>query len=69
MEGKFFNANHFVYDGIVPVFELNSSGLVVSTHTFGASGLISRRSGNASVFYSFDSEGNVSQLVGFPAGS
>lgn len=52
---------YFLYDGIVPVFELNSSGVVVSTHTFGASGLISRRSGNASVFYSFDSEGNVSQ--------
>lgn len=52
---------YFVYDGIVPVVELNSSGSVTATNTFGASGLVSRQAGSASVFYSFDSEGNVTQ--------
>src|SRR6266849_5605990 len=51
---------YFLYDGITPVVELDSSGAVTTT-TFGAAGVVSRRSGSASVFYSFDSEGNVSQ--------
>jgi RHS repeat-associated protein len=52
---------YFLYDGIVPVVELNSSGSVIATNTFGASGLISRNASGTSVFYSFDSEGNVTQ--------
>jgi RHS repeat-associated protein len=52
---------YFLNDGIVPIVELDSSGAVVSTNSFGSSGLISRRTGNSSVFYSVDSEGNVAQ--------
>lgn len=52
---------YFVYDGIVPIVEINSSDTVTATNSFGASGLVSRRSGSTSVFYSFDSEGNVAQ--------
>ena len=52
---------YFLYDGIVPVVELDSSGSVTATHTFAANGLVSRREGSTSVFYSFDSEGNVTQ--------
>jgi RHS repeat-associated protein len=52
---------YFLYDGIVPVVELDSSGSVTATNTFGASGLVSRHEGSASGFYSFDSEGNVAQ--------
>jgi RHS repeat-associated protein len=52
---------YFLYDGILPVVELDSSGSVTSTNTFGACGLVSRRVGTTSTFYSFDSEGNVSQ--------
>ena len=52
---------YFLYDGIVPVVELDSGGSVTATNTFGATGLVSRTAGSASVFYSFDSEGNVSQ--------
>lgn len=40
---------------------MDSSGAVTSTNTFEASGLVSRRSGTTSIFYSFDSEGNVAQ--------
>ena len=52
---------YFLYDGIVPVVELDSNGNVIVTNTFGSNGLVSRREGNTSVFYSFDSEGNVAQ--------
>jgi RHS repeat-associated protein len=47
--------------GIAPVVEMDSSASVTATNTFGASGLISRCTGSANIFYSFDSEGNVSQ--------
>jgi RHS repeat-associated protein len=56
---------YFLYDGINPVAELDSGGSVTATTTFGAFGVVSRRSGSASVFYSFDSEGNVSQRSDF----
>ncbi|HEY3039307.1 MAG TPA: RHS repeat-associated core domain-containing protein [Pyrinomonadaceae bacterium] len=51
---------YFLYDGILPIIELDSSGSVIATNSFGAAGLVSRRS-STSVFYTFDSEGNVSQ--------
>jgi RHS repeat-associated protein len=38
---------------------LNSSGAVTATNTFGGGGLVSRSAGSTSVFYSFDSEGNI----------
>ncbi|HET8780955.1 MAG TPA: RHS repeat-associated core domain-containing protein [Pyrinomonadaceae bacterium] len=40
---------------------LNNTGTVTATSSFSAYGLVSRREGSTSVFYSFDSEGNVSQ--------
>ena len=52
---------YFLYDGLFSVVELDSSGEAVATNTFGLNGLVSRRSGSDSVFYSFDSEGNVVQ--------
>jgi len=52
---------YFLYDGILPIIEVDSSSTVTATNTFGAHGLVSRREGNTSVFYSFDSEGNVAQ--------
>jgi RHS repeat-associated protein len=52
---------YFLYDGVRPIIELDNTGLVVSTNTFGANGLISRRTSGTSVFYVFDSEGNVSE--------
>jgi len=62
-DGKRSSSNtvYFLYDGILPVIELDSSGSVTATNTFSSGGIASRRSGSTSVFYSFDSEGNVSQ--------
>jgi RHS repeat-associated protein len=51
---------YFLYDGTSPLVELDNTGAILSTNTFGASGLVSRRSSSTSVFYVFDSEGNVS---------
>jgi RHS repeat-associated protein len=55
------NTIYFLYDGTLPMIELDSSGSITATNTFSSAGLISRRFGSTSVFYSFDSEGNVSQ--------
>ncbi len=52
---------YFLYDGPFPVVELNTSGSITAINSFGPAGLVSRREGNTSVFYSFDSEGNVAQ--------
>jgi RHS repeat-associated protein len=52
---------YFIYDGALPLLELDNIGAIVSTNTSGANGLISRRTGSTSVFYVFDSEGSVSQ--------
>jgi RHS repeat-associated protein len=50
---------YFLYDGIVPVVELDSSGAVLATNSFGASGLISRREASTTVYYTFDAGGSV----------
>ena len=51
---------YFLYDGIVAVESELQRHPYRHKH-FGASGLVSRREGSTSMFYSFDSEGNVSQ--------
>lgn len=55
---------YFLYDGIQPVVELDSSGSVTAVNTFGAQGLVSRRTGGVSTFYTFDASGNVAQRLG-----
>jgi RHS repeat-associated protein len=52
---------YFLYDGITPIVEMDSSGSVSATNSFGTSGLISRREGSSSIVYIFDSEGNLAQ--------
>ncbi len=52
---------YFLYDGILPILEMDSSGSITATTSFAAFGLVSRREGSTSVFYNFDSEGNVAQ--------
>jgi RHS repeat-associated protein len=54
---------YFLYDGILPVCELDSNGNVVATNTFGANGLLSRLSSTSSVYYTFDPQGNVVQRL------
>ena len=58
------NANgrtYFLYDGNLPIVELDSTGSLTATNSFADNGLVSRREGSTSAFYSFDSEGNVAE--------
>ncbi len=54
---------YFLYDGADLLCELNASGTVLATNTWGADGLVSRRVGTTSVFYSYDPQGNVAQRL------
>jgi RHS repeat-associated protein len=53
---------YFLYDGIVPVCEMNGSGSVTAVNVFGGDGLVGR-SGTANVYYVFDQQGNVAQRL------
>ncbi len=52
---------YFLYDGVNAIVELDPAGNVIATNTYGARRLNSRRTGSTSVFYIFDSGGNVSE--------
>lgn len=54
---------YFLYDGISPVVELSATGAVTVTNTFGSGGLLSRRAGAQSTFYTFDPQGSVAQRL------
>jgi RHS repeat-associated protein len=57
-KGNGTSTTFYLYDGVVPVVELDGTGAVTATNSFGPNGLISRDEGGA-IFYVFDSEGNV----------
>ena len=54
---------YFLYDNGVPVCELDSTGNTVATNTFGPNGLVSRRTGGSSRFYTFDERGGTTQRL------
>src|SRR5579884_2262329 len=54
---------YFLYDGSFPVCELDASGNLLAVNTFANKRLISRRTSSGSIFYSFDSQGNVAQKL------
>ena len=54
---------YYLYSGGVPVCELNADGSVKATNTFGANGLVSRTDSSGSKYYTFDPNGNVTQIV------
>jgi RHS repeat-associated protein len=54
------SSTFYIYDGVVPIVELNSSGAVTATNSYGPNGLVSR-SESGTKFYAFDSEGNAIQ--------
>jgi YD repeat-containing protein len=54
---------YFVYDGTVPVAEMDSSGNVTAVNTFGANGLLSRHANTLTTFYTFDPQGSVAQRL------
>lgn len=54
---------YFLYDASTPVIEMDASGSVTAINTFGVNGLLSRKTGATSTYYSFDPQGNVSQRL------
>ena len=54
---------YFLYDGIQPICEINATGTVTAVNTSGANGILARRSGGSSVFYTFDMQGNTVQRL------
>jgi len=56
------STTYFLYDGSNPVCELDGSGTVLATNTWGGK-LLSRRVAAASTFYTFDPSGNLAQRL------
>ena len=56
-------STYYVYDGVTPVCETNSSGAVTAVNTFGDYGLLSRKTTAADKFYTFDAQGNTAQRL------
>ncbi|MGI9105777.1 MAG: hypothetical protein ACR2G4_05970, partial [Pyrinomonadaceae bacterium] len=55
---------YFLYDGTTPIVEMDASGALTATNTFGAHGLVSRRTTTqGSTFYTFDPQRNVAQRL------
>jgi RHS repeat-associated protein len=54
---------YFLYDGTNLLCELNASGTVTATNTWGANGLVSRRVGTTSTFYVYDPQGSVAERL------
>jgi RHS repeat-associated protein len=54
---------YYLYDGTNLLCELNASGAVTATNTWGANGLVSRRVGTTSTFYVYDPQGSVAQRL------
>jgi hypothetical protein len=54
---------YFVYDGGLPLLELNAGGGVQAVNTFGANGLLSRYANGSSRFHTLDPQGNVCQRL------
>jgi RHS repeat-associated protein len=62
-QGAAGGRTYFLYDGSLAVVELDAAGSVVAANTFGAAGLVSRRAGAQSTFYTFDPQGSVAQRL------
>jgi RHS repeat-associated protein len=54
---------YFLYDESVPLIEIDPNGNVTAVNSFGPGGLVSRRFGASSTFYTFDPQGNVAQRL------
>ena len=64
-------ATYYLYDGdsTSPVCEMNSSGTVIATNTYGLAGLVSRNTSSGSTFYEFDPQGTVVQRLNSAGGN
>ncbi len=54
---------YFLYDGELLLGEYDSAGTVTAVNTWGANGLVSRRSGESSVHYTWDAQGSLAQRL------
>ena len=54
---------YFLYDMSTPICEMNASGAVTATNTFGKDGLHARHTSAGSTFYTFDLQGNTAQRL------
>jgi RHS repeat-associated protein len=54
---------YYLYDGTDLLCEMNASGNVTATNTWGANGLVSRRVGTTSTFYVYDPQGSVAERL------
>jgi RHS repeat-associated protein len=54
---------YYLYDGAVPVLEMNNTGAMLRVNTFGANGLVSNGTGTGSLYYTFDPQGNLSRRL------
>src|SRR5205823_13197826 len=54
---------YVIYDGMLPICELDGSGTVSAVNTFGENGLLSRHTSAGSRFYTFDPQGSTSQRL------
>jgi RHS repeat-associated protein len=55
--------NYFIYDGVVPVLELDSSGNVLAVNTAVGATPLTRHTSAGSTFYMFDAQGNVAHRL------
>ncbi len=60
---------YYLYDGTVPVAELNASGAITAITTFGPGGPLARTTGGRTLLYTPDAQGNVSQQVNATTGA
>ncbi len=60
---------YYLYDGTVPVAELNASGAITAITTFGPGGPLARTTGGRPLLYTPDAQGNVSQQVNATTGA
>ena len=54
---------YFLYSGGVPIAEMESDGDVIAVNTFGPYGLLARYADESTSYYTFDPQGNVSQVL------
>ena len=56
-------STYFLYDGELLLGEYDSAGTMTAVNTWGANGLVSRRSGGSSVHYTWDAQGSLAQRL------
>lgn len=56
-------STYYLYDGGVPVIEMNSSGTTTAINAFGPDGLVARQQSGSWIQYQFDQQGNVAQRL------